>query len=462
MDYNTYWSQGSTTAFCLGHPSHAMQPGVIICHICGALAGGTLLGAYRVQHMLGAGRSGYAYLAVHQRSGQPVVIKLFPPDNTTMPLWEAARRDVRVATALRHPSIIAVYSCTSWNPSTNNMSTSGTLHIQSDQQQNYLLTLCQYIPGNFNHFVAYYQQPEKQQELKERGSSLQQLLIKVIQQAGSALSTAHRRGIAHGALTPGNLLFNAQEQVWLADVGLARLHPPVAPYLPPELYRTSQASIQMGNASTYWHTANPASDQYMFAMLCQQLFAQLLPQHDYKRFQPVLQHALQHKPERRYPTIDLLVADLVTLAQGGTGPLQPISQAGNSHNPSTPLPIVVEGPLTPSTPATPLTPAPTLEQENWEKRGDKLFTMREYEGALQAYHRALEVNWNKDNIWMALGDTYFALERHKEALMAYEQAMQLNPNDPQTWINRGTALDTLGRHREAEDCYDRAEQLRTV
>jgi serine/threonine protein kinase len=443
--------------------------------------------------MLGVGRSGYAYLAVHQRSGQPVVIKLFPPDNTTMPLWEAARRDVRVVTTLRHPSILAVYSCTSWNPASNSMSTSGTLHIHPDQQQSYLLTLCQYIPGNLNHFVAHYQQQEKRQELIECGSSLQQLLIKVIQQAGNALSTAHRRGLAHGALTPGNLLFNAHEQVWLADFGLARLHPPVAPYLPPELYRASQASIQMGNVSAYWHAANPASDQYMFAMLCQQMFAQLLPQHDYELFQPVLQRALHHKPERRYPTVDLLVADLVTLAQHGTstGPLQPISQTGHGnsysgsypapsspvqphqpqgsqrpgspgYNPSTPLPIMAEGPVTPSTPATPLTPAPALEQDDWEKRGDKLFTMREYSGALQAYHRALEVNWGKDYLWMALGDTYFALERHKEALMAYEQAMQINPNDPQAWINRGTALDALGRHHEAEDCYDRAEQLRTA
>ncbi|BCL78375.1 protein kinase [Ktedonobacteria bacterium brp13] len=492
MDYNTHGSQGSTTTFCLGHPAHPLQPGETICHICGALATGMVLGAYQVQRTLGMGRSGYAYLALHQRSGQPVTIKLFPSDNTTTPLWEAGRRDVRVATALRHPSISPVFSCTNWTPGMNSTGTSGTFHSQPNQQDSYLLTLCQYIPGNMNQFIAHYQHAEAQQALRDGGSNLLLLLTKVIQQAGSALSAAHKRGLVHGALTPGNLLFSSQERAWIADFGLARLHPPTAPYLPPELYNASQASLQMGNAGAYWHAANPASDQYMFAMLCQQLFAQLLLQQTYELFLPVLQRATHQKPERRYPSIDLLVADIQTLAQhttGGVGqaithpnnhitgsrpmlPSSPVypetarSRGGSSqsqpniYNPSTPLPVMDGGPLTPVMPATPMTPASPLAPDDWEKRGDKLFTLHQYDGALQAYHRALEVDWNKENVWMALGDTYFALERYKESLMAYEQAMNINPHDPASWINRGTALDALGRHREANDCYERAEQLR--
>lgn len=490
MDYNTHGSLGSTATFCLGHPAHPLQAGETICHICGALATGALIGAYQVQRTLGIGRSGYAYLAIHQRSGQPVALKLFPPDNTTIPLWEAGRRDIRVATALRHPSILSVFSCTAWNPLTNSTGASGTLHMQPNQPSVYLLTLCQYIAGNMNHFIAYYQRPDAQQALKEAGSNILHLLSTVIQQAGSALTAAHKRGLAHGALTPGNLLFSDREHVWIADFGLARLHSPAAPYLPPELYRASQASFQMGNAGAYWHAANPASDQYMFAMLCQQLFAQLLLQQTYELFLPVLQRATHQKPERRYPSVELLVADILTLAQRTTGaggqaptfsrrrtsgtqpnmpsspvypteprnPGSPEQGRPGGSNPSTPPPVD-GGPHTPVLPATPMTPAAPITPDDWEKRGDKLFTLHEYEGALQAYHRALEIDWNKANIWMALGDSYFALERYKESLMAYEQAMNINPHDPSSWTNRGTALDALGRHREANDCYERAEQL---
>src|SRR5271165_6890885 len=105
-----YGSPQGSPSFCLGHPSHQMRAGEIICRICGTLASGTDIGIYQVQKLLGSGRSGQAYLAVHQRSGQPVVIKFFPPESDTTKLWEQARREVRVTTALRHPAIVSVFS----------------------------------------------------------------------------------------------------------------------------------------------------------------------------------------------------------------------------------------------------------------------------------------------------------------------------------------------------------------
>jgi tetratricopeptide (TPR) repeat protein len=97
--------------------------------------------------------------------------------------------------------------------------------------------------------------------------------------------------------------------------------------------------------------------------------------------------------------------------------------------------------------------------DDWEKLGGKLFTTHDYNGAVKAYQRALEIDTSRASSWLALGDAYFALEQYREALRAYEQATQLNPSDPATWSNRGTVLDTLNRHREAAECYERAEQL---
>ena len=477
----------------------------MVCPVCGILAAGAMIGVYQVQKLLGTGRTGYAYLAIHQRTNQPVAIKLLPNIPEMTPYWDAARREVRVTTALRHNAILPFYSCTTWSP--GQQPGSGTHDNQPMRQGAYLFALCQYIPANLSHFITYYQQAEHQQALYDRGGSLISLLVDLIQQAGSALSAAHARGISHGALIPGNLLFATQERICIADFGLARLQSPPTPFLPPELYRGENVYANQTSIPTakYWQEVNPISDQYMFAVLCQQLLGSLLPRSEHELLLPVLKRAMDQRPERRYPSIDLFVNDLLSLTssrsytpgpnrESGQGyyaatpqtPAQPqsiskiqkplglrsgqYSQVSNNKSVRT-LPPMAAGPLTPAlpitrrtstNPVTPPTPVAPLTSEDWEKRGDKLFTQREYEAALQAYHRALEINWGKAAVWMALGDTYFALERYKEALMGYEQAMYLNPDDPQIWLNRGTTLDAMGRRREAIDCYERAEELRIV
>src|SRR5882672_3429598 len=95
-----YGKRDSTTAFCLGQPAHPVQAEELICQICGTLAAGALLGIYQIQQMLGSGRSGKAYLALHSRQRQPVVIKLIAPDPANVDLWEAARREVRIISSL--------------------------------------------------------------------------------------------------------------------------------------------------------------------------------------------------------------------------------------------------------------------------------------------------------------------------------------------------------------------------
>lgn len=504
---------GDAPAFCLGHPSHTLQPGNVICRICGALAANTTIGAYRVQKRLGIGRGGYTYLALHTTSRQPVCVKVTRPEAyhaQQLVQWEAARREIRSVTSLRHSAILPVFSCTIWQADTNKMEqmSSGADYAQQGQSlpvrlngNSMLLTLSQYVPGTLPYFVAHYQKRETRQLLQSRNISPTAILLKLILQIGSALQTVHSRSITHGAIVPGNILLASYERCWLADFGIAKLHAPPVPYLPPELYGPSNASTQ-GALDAYWRSLNPLSDQFMFAMLCQQLLSQILQPGEYEPFLPVLQRATQARPERRYSSMDQLLQDLQNMSSSPSWSMSANNQQQSSNSgirpnspdmpdkytpvpfasgvtpviglsPSTPLlgdPNV--SPETPGAPSTALTPfmaqpatppnqgqgAP-LNASDWEKQGDRLFTQRSYEEALKAYHRSIEILNSKAATWLALGDTYFALQRHKEALMAYEQAMYLNPNDPQAWSSRGTVLDIMGKHQEAIDCYDRAEQL---
>ena len=471
-----YGTRDGATSFCLGQPPHAVQAEEVMCRICGALVAGAHLGIYQVQQLLGKGRSGDAYLASHVRSKQPVVLKLFPPDPTCVNLWEAVRREVRIVTTLHHSSILPVFSSMLWSPQARSSSTRPLQELMTTPgRDEYLLTLSQYAPATLNRFVAHYERSETPKTPYEQGDSLLSRVLNLIQQAGSALGAAHARGMAHGSLVPGNLLLNSHNHLWVADFGLARLHPPPQPYLAPEHYSMVQHSIRTGNMVAYWEAANPASDQYMLAMLCQQIMTRLLQQSEYEPMLPVLQCATNQNPTRRFASIEIFVHELVAQATRGRG-LHITEPIRHSAIQETPAPYLQRTPsgtqFTSATYeqygrmassshqlATPAIAAP-IPIDDWEKRGDKLFTLRDYDGAVKAYQQALELDMRKASLWLALGDAYFALDKYVDALKAYEQAMSLNPNDPLCWSNRGTALDALGRHKEAMDCYERADQLR--
>lgn len=292
-------------------------------------------------------------------------------------------------------------------------------------------------------------------------------LIRLVQQVGNALSAAHTHGIVHGALMPSNILLDGHDHLWIADFGLARLHPPAPPYLAPELYAVSNACVQKGNMAAFWEAVNPLSDQYMFATLCQQLFTRLLRATDYEPALSVFQYATNQNPARRFASIEVFTHELISqIMRKRTLPLGGSSSSGTWNMPRPEVeqrypPMRTESEQYNKMASYQLAmSALPPSVEDWEKRGDKLFTMRDYEGAAKAYQRAVEADEGRATVWLALGDAYLALENYHEALRAYEQAMTLDPNDPLAWSNRGTALDGLGRRKEAMDCYERAEQLR--
>ena len=470
-------TQEGTPIACLGHPPHPAQIEDVICRICGHLIVSAKLGHYQIQQLLGSSRNGSTYLTMHLRSRQPVVLKLSPPDPACTGLWESARREIKIITALRHPSILPVFDCTIWQAEAKQDATKHfreliVAHIGPDTR---LLTLCQYIPGNLNQLLAHYERHEILLALRKQGTLPLVPLVKLIQQIGTALSAAHAKGIMHGALVPGNILVDGQENIRIADFGLARLHPPSAPYLAPELHPVCSKAIKTTNMRPCWLAVTPASDQYALAILCQEIFERLLRPIDYEHLRPVLRCATHPQPTQRFLNVDLFVQELIQTAKITAMPATSYQSMTMDHTPSnlsprTPLhsrnypqPTQIEQERYNKTAnynlAATLPQAPPSPADEWEKFGGILFTQRDFEGAVKAYERAVQVDARRSNIWLALGDAYFALEQHREALRAYEQATILSPHDHQAWSSRATALDVLGHQQEARECYERADQL---
>src|SRR5919202_842591 len=74
-----------------------------------ALAGRTF-GPYRVVSRLGAGGMGEVHLAVHERTGRKVALKLLPARHTgDEQRVRRFRQEARAVLALNHPNIVTVY-----------------------------------------------------------------------------------------------------------------------------------------------------------------------------------------------------------------------------------------------------------------------------------------------------------------------------------------------------------------
>jgi eukaryotic-like serine/threonine-protein kinase len=154
--------------------------------------GRVLSGRYRLRAALGSGASAQVFLADDAVLGRQVAVKLLHPalagDATFLRRFQA---EARAAAGLNHPHIVAVYD---WG---------------DDEDSPYLV--CEYLAGG------------SLRDLLDDGRRLtpsQALLVGL--EAAHALHFAHRRSIVHRDIKPGNLLFDNDGRLRIADFGMAR------------------------------------------------------------------------------------------------------------------------------------------------------------------------------------------------------------------------------------------------
>jgi tetratricopeptide (TPR) repeat protein len=111
--------------------------------------------------------------------------------------------------------------------------------------------------------------------------------------------------------------------------------------------------------------------------------------------------------------------------------------------------------------------AQEMTAEDWSKKGeDELFNNSSFEGALQAFNKAVELDSTNATLWLHkaqvhefMGDRSMAVEAYNEALKFTDEDLQENPDDADAWWNRGVILDSLDRQTEAKEARERAVQV---
>jgi eukaryotic-like serine/threonine-protein kinase len=162
-----------------------------------ALSSGTKLGPYEIQSALGAGGMGEVYRARDTRLDRTVAVKILPSHLSSNPeAKQRFEREARAISSLNHPHIC-------------------TLHDVGHQD-------------GTDYLVMEFLEGETLGERLRKGPLPLQQVLKYGIEIGQGLEKAHRTGVVHRDLKPGNIMLT-KSGAKLMDFGLAKATPLIAP-----------------------------------------------------------------------------------------------------------------------------------------------------------------------------------------------------------------------------------------
>ncbi len=208
--------------------------------------GTSIVGRYRIERRLGVGGMSTVRLAFDERLERYVAIKLLAEHLADDPTFVSRfRREALAAARLVHPNIVQVFD------------------FGFDERQGQHFIVMEHVPG---HSCA--------ELLRDHGRMDVDQAVEVVTQACRGLDYAHRNGVVHRDVKPGNLLVSDSDVVKLADFGIARATDQssitqvgsvlgTAAYLAPEQARGDEAG--------------PRADLYSLGVVTYQLLTGRLP-----------------------------------------------------------------------------------------------------------------------------------------------------------------------------------------
>jgi len=210
------------------------------------MTGTTIAGRYRIEGRLGVGGMSTVHLAFDSRLERYVALKLLAEhlaDDSTF--VSRFRREALAAARLVHPNIVQVFD----------------FGFDAGHHQHFIVM--EHVPGS-----------SCAELLRDHGHLGVDKTIGIVTQACRGLDYAHRNGVVHRDVKPGNLLVSDSDVVKLADFGIARATDQssitqvgsvlgTAAYLAPEQARGDEAG--------------PRADLYSLGVVTYQLMSSRLP-----------------------------------------------------------------------------------------------------------------------------------------------------------------------------------------
>ena len=159
---------------------------------------GTEFAGYQLRAVIGRGGMSVVYQAENPRLGSAIALKVLPPELATDEVFRARfLNESRIAASLHHPNVIPVYDMGS--------------------EEDLLYIAMRYVSGT-----------DLRQIVRKRGQVSPDRALFLVGQAARALDAAHREGLVHRDVKPGNLLIERggddddPDHLYLADFGISK------------------------------------------------------------------------------------------------------------------------------------------------------------------------------------------------------------------------------------------------
>jgi serine/threonine protein kinase len=231
-----------------------------------------IAGRYRLEGRLGFGGMSTVHLAFDMRLERRVAVKLLAEHLADDPTFVSRfQREAQAAARLVHPNIVQIFD-------------SGL-----DEQSGRHFIVMEYIEGQSCAEI-----------LRDDGWVQVDEAVAIIEQACEGLHYAHRHGVVHRDVKPGNLLRAREGEVKLADFGIAKAT---------EQSSITQVGSVLGTAAylapeqARGEEAGPRADLYALGVVAYQLISGRLP------YEATSLTELALKQQREEPSmLDTLVA----------------------------------------------------------------------------------------------------------------------------------------------------------
>lgn len=174
----------------------SLQPGASTANKVDALAGSVVARKYRLEALLGIGATGAVYRA-SQSAGQDIAVKILDPELMASEVAQRFTRESELMLGIHHPNVVR------------------TLAAGEDQALGVLYLAMPLLHGEDLDAV-----------ISRRGALDPVVAVRIALQAARGIGAAHRLGVVHRDIKPGNLFLDLQPDgrllVRVCDFGIAK------------------------------------------------------------------------------------------------------------------------------------------------------------------------------------------------------------------------------------------------
>ena len=159
------------------------------------LGRGSVIGGYRIDELIGRGGMGLVYRATNVALNRIYALKVLAPGLAEDEGFrQRFKREMRIAASLHHPNVVGIH--------------------YAGEQDGMLFFVMDYVTGT-----------DLREILIKQGALDPNRAVDLLEQFASALDAAHRRGLVHRDVKPGNIMItvkDGEEHAYLTDFGLAK------------------------------------------------------------------------------------------------------------------------------------------------------------------------------------------------------------------------------------------------